>query len=298
MLQVCNEVDSSSFVTHDRDPSCHQDPCSVVRTTCVVKEMIEWLGRNCSDPDTLSAEGDDCISAASVDLLASYGLERVPDVSCFSMSVAEEDRCLLPQDKANRTPHNDPGTLQCSLSAVAAGILFDFYEEVSKFQHHYVGLIGFTDYSDRDARVLYMTIRFPVQLKEGSFYTVPELSIPFDAIDGYVNSLTVPASAGGVLPTHRTTSRYWIFMHTQSICETVHRHHLLICDHLLISMWTDVSQTSPTLSLEFYAPSRSRTPCWWLRRTTSSSPPPQCSRSSPSSPASSASWSWWAGSSA
>ena len=64
--------------------------------------------------------------------------------------------------------------LQCSLSAVAAGILFDFYE-VSKLQQQY-GLIGFTDYSDRDARVLYMTIRFPVQLKEGSFYTVSELS--------------------------------------------------------------------------------------------------------------------------
>ena len=105
--------------------------------------------------------------------------------------------------------------LQCSLSAVAAGILFDFYE-VSKLQQQY-GLIGFTDYSDRDARVLYMTIRFPVQLKEGSFYTVSELSIPFDAIDEYVNNLNVPASAGGVLPTHRTTSGYWVFMHTQSI---------------------------------------------------------------------------------
>ena len=104
MLQVCNEVDSSSFVTFDQDPSCTQDPCSVVRTTCVVKEMVEWLGRNCTDPATVNAEGDDCISAASAGLLASYGLERVPDVSCFSMSVAEEDRCLLPQDKANRTP--------------------------------------------------------------------------------------------------------------------------------------------------------------------------------------------------
>ena len=56
-----------------------------------------------------------------------------------------------------------------------------------------------------------------VQLKDGTFYTVPELSVPYDAIDGYVKSLTVPASAGGVLPTHRTTSGFWVSMHTQSI---------------------------------------------------------------------------------
>eukprot|EP01045_Picozoa_sp_COSAG04_P016151 COSAG04_NODE_1326_length_7211_cov_1.774606_3_plen_695_part_00 len=213
MLQVCNEVDSSPFVTFDQDPSCTQDPCSVVRTTCVVKEMVEWLGRNCTDPATLNAEGDDCISAASAGLLASYGLERVPDVSCFSMSVAEEDRCLLPQDKANRTPTTILPRRKTHFRRWVAGILYDFYE-ASNLE---AGLIGFTDYSDRDARVLYMTIRFPVQLKEGTFYTVPELSVPYDAIDGYVNSLTVPASAGGVLPTHRTTSSYWVFMHTQSI---------------------------------------------------------------------------------
>ena len=213
MLQVCNEVDSSPFVTFDQDPSCTQDPCSVVRTTCVVKEMVEWLGRNCTDPATLNAEGDDCISAASAGLLASYGLERVPDVSCFSMSVAEEDRCLLPQDKANRTPTTILPRRKTHFGRWVAGILYDFYE-ASNLE---AGLIGFTDYSDRDARVLYMTIRFPVQLKEGTFYTVPELSVPYDAIDGYVKGLDVPASAGGVLPTHRTTSSYWVFMHTQSI---------------------------------------------------------------------------------
>ena len=212
LLEVCDGLDDSAFVTFDRDPACYQDPCGVVRTTCVVKEMVQWLGRNCSDPAVASSEGDSCISAEL--LLPTYGLDRAPELSCFSTKAAEP--CLLPEDKANR-------------------ILWDFYY-ASNLED---GLIGWTvspnvpaektrlealgrelsvgpqDYLNPDSRVLYMTVRFPIQLKEGTFYTVGELSEPYNQIEAFVDGLEPPSSVGK--PTHSTTSMSWVFMHTQSI---------------------------------------------------------------------------------
>ena len=60
-----------------------------------------------------------------------------------------------------------------------------------------------------------MTVRFPTQLKEGTFYTVGELSEPYNQIEAFVDGLEPPSSVGK--PTHSTTSMSWVFMHTQSI---------------------------------------------------------------------------------
>merc|ERR1711871_1066817 len=159
----------------DRDPECSEDPCGQVGATCIVKDMILWLGRNCSDPLIDSNEEEECQSAGS--LLQSYGLSTVPDLDCF-----RDGTCLLPSDKANR-------------------ILWDYYKSADLPE----GLIGWSDYTDPNSRVMYMTIRFPIDLKAETFYTTGELREPFEQIEEYVNSLIPPASAGG-LPTHRTTT--------------------------------------------------------------------------------------------
>jgi len=75
--------------------------------------------------------------------------------------------------------------------------------------------VGPQDYLNPDSRVLYMTVRFPIQLKEGTFYTVGELSEPYNQIEAFVDGLEPPSSVGK--PTHSTTSMSWVFMHTQSI---------------------------------------------------------------------------------
>jgi hypothetical protein len=185
MLTTCEAVDDAAFSVMDRDPACSQDPCGVVGATCIVKDMIMWLGRNCSDP-AVTQNPDDCSSAA--ELLPSYELEAVPTLECFRAGT-----CPLPEAKANR-------------------ILWDYIKSAELPD----GLVGWSDYTNPDSRVIYMTIRFPIDLKADTFYTTHELAVPFDAIDGFVKALTPPASAGG-LPTHRTTTRTWVFMHTQSI---------------------------------------------------------------------------------
>jgi hypothetical protein len=185
MFKTCEDVNAATFSVMDRDPTCTQDPCGVVGATCIVKDMILWLGRNCSDPIVANSE-EDCQSAGP--LLESYSLNEVPNLDCF-----REGTCLLPSEKANR-------------------ILWDYYKSADLPE----GLIGWSDYTNPDSRVVYMTIRFPIDLKAETFYTTGELREPFAQIEQYVNGLNPPASAGG-LPTHRTTTRTWVFMHTQSI---------------------------------------------------------------------------------
>ena len=62
-----------------------------------------------------------------------------------------------------------------------------------------------------------MTVKFPIELKANTFYTSTELRETYDLIVAFIDGLAVPASAGGAKPTHRTTTRSWINMHTQSI---------------------------------------------------------------------------------
>ena len=152
MLTTCEAIDAATFSVMDRDPACTADPCGVVGATCIVKDMIQWLGRNCSDP-SVSQNPDDCSSAG--DLLPTYGLTTIPDLTCFRVGT-----CLLPEDKANR-------------------ILWDYIKSAEGLPE---GLVGWSDYTNPDSDVMYMTIRFPVDLKAETFYTSIELAIPFGAI--------------------------------------------------------------------------------------------------------------------
>jgi hypothetical protein len=94
LLDVCDQIDSSKFVTFDRDPQCTHDPCGVVRTTCIIKELVGWLNRNCTEA---AQDDSECIGAES--LLPSYGMQAAPDLACFSDP--SRSPCL-PIDKANR----------------------------------------------------------------------------------------------------------------------------------------------------------------------------------------------------
>ena len=146
--------------------------------------MVLWLGRNCSDP-AVSQNPDDCSSAG--DLLPTYGLTSVPDLACFRAGIYSRqytytieslfDRCF----EVNFMTAALPGVGTCPLpEAKANRILWDYVKSAEGLPE---GLVGWSDYTNPDSDVIYMTIRFPLDLKAETFYTSIELAEPFGAID-------------------------------------------------------------------------------------------------------------------